>query len=368
MNSRIQVFTSDQLALCDEPGRALLVNGPGTHPRPDAHMVLKDGRGDVAARLSLWWTQVPLHPGHRLGIIGQFTASARKRAGKSSSPTEGNLAVELLSAALAELAAHGCTLAIGPMDGSTWEQYRFITERGTEPAFFLEPDHPAEWPRWFELAGFSPLASYCSSLAVDLSIRDPRVTRVTERLSDCGVAIRPLNPEAFTEELRRIYAVSTISFQSNFLYTPISQQAFLTKYGASRPWTLPALVLIAEQASRPVGFVFGVPDWLQRQRGQCIETAVLKTVAVLPGRSYAGLGNVLVAEFHQAARSLGYRRVIHALMHENNNSLNLSGHYAKPFRRYALFACPTPGNSFVAAASRQGALTAVREKPAEHQP
>jgi hypothetical protein len=30
--------------------------------------------------------------------------------------------------------------------------------------------------------------------------------------------------------------------------------------------------------------------------------------------------------------------VIHALMHESNNSLNLSGHYARPFRRYALFA------------------------------
>ena len=40
----------------------------------------------------------------------------------------------------------------------------------------------------------------------------------------------------------------------------------------------------------------------------------------------------------QAARALGFCRVVHALMDESNNSLDLSGHYAKPFRRYMLFA------------------------------
>jgi hypothetical protein len=52
----------------------------------------------------------------------------------------------------------------------------------------------------------------------------------------------------------------------------------------------------------------------------------------------AGLGNVLVARCQQAARALGFRRAIHALMHESNNSRNLSAHYAKPFRRYTIFA------------------------------
>ena len=51
-----------------------------------------------------------------------------------------------------------------------------------------------------------------------------------------------------------------------------------------------------------------------------------------------GLGNLLMARCQEAARALGFRRVIHALMHETNHSLKLSSRYAKPFRRYTLFA------------------------------
>ena len=91
-------------------------------------------------------------------------------------------------------------------------------------------------------------------------------------------------------------------------------------------------------ADEPVGFVFALPDLMQKRRGETLDTVIVKTVAVLPGRRQAGLGSVLVALAHDGARRLGYRRSIHALMHESNQSLNLSAHYARPFRRYTLFA------------------------------
>jgi hypothetical protein len=58
----------------------------------------------------------------------------------------------------------------------------------------------------------------------------------------------------------------------------------------------------------------------------------------LPDRSHAGLGGLLVARAHEVARSLGYTRAVHALMHETNASRNISRHYAHAMRRYALFA------------------------------
>jgi GNAT superfamily N-acetyltransferase len=99
----------------------------------------------------------------------------------------------------------------------------------------------------------------------------------------------------------------------------------------------PELVLLAEHAGRPVGYVFVVPDLLAAQRGEPVTTVIVKTLAVLPGRAYAGLGAVLLAEVHAAARRLGFRRAMHALMHETNTSRNLSAHYAATIRRYALF-------------------------------
>ena len=51
----------------------------------------------------------------------------------------------------------------------------------------------------------------------------------------------------------------------------------------------------------------------------------------------AGLGAWLLQEVQHRASQRGFRRVIHALMHESNNSLNLSRRFAEPFRRYTLY-------------------------------
>ena len=294
--------------------------------RCQAHVLaLLDGL--VVARCSLWWTDTPDLPGQRSGVVGHFAALN----------TGG--AAELLEAACHELAAHGCTLAIGPMDGNTWRRYRCLTERGAEPPFFLEPDNPDDWPKWFEHAGFSPLAAYFSAVAEDLSLEDPRIPRAAGRLEKQGVRIRPFSEPHFLDDLRRIYAVARMSFQSNFLYTPIEEPEFLAQYEPVRAHIRSELVMLAEQDQHPIGFVFAIPDLLQARRGP-VDTVVLKTVAVLPGRAHAGLGSVLVARCHQAARARGFRRVIHALMHQDNSSLNISGHYAKPFRRYTLHSHP----------------------------
>jgi len=290
----------------------------------DAHVVIMRD-GVVVARTSLWWNSPPTMSGERPGIVGHFAAIDEAAA------------KEALDAACKELTLHGCTTCVGPMDGNTWRRYRLLTGRGAEPTFFLEPDNPDDWPGFFHAANFAPLATYFSAMNDDLTVEDSRVARATERLSSEGVRLRTLRPEDFVEELRRIYAVSRAAFEKNFLYSPIEEAEFLGQYEPIRVHVVPELVILAEQDEQAVGFVFSIPDLAQAKRGQVVDTVILKTVAVMPGRRSAGLGNVLVSRCQQAARTLGFRRVIHALMHESNNSLNLSGRYAKPFRRYILY-------------------------------
>lgn len=291
----------------------------------DEHLVWLDDDGAPRARASLWWKFAPPFEGHRLGAIGHYAASDPEAANA------------LLQAAVARLREQGCTLAVGPMDGNTWRRYRWITERGSEPPFLMEPDNPDGYPAQWDAAGFRPLASYFSALNSDLSYEDAQVGRAGDRLHRAGVRLRSLDAGSFEEDLRRIYAVSVRSFVSNYLYTPLPEDAFLAQYTTIRERVRPELVLLAELDGEAVGYVFNVPDWL---RGPATETVIVKTVAVVPGRQVAGLGTWLVARAQIVARELGYRRVIHALMHESNNSLNLSARYAKPFRRYTLYSRP----------------------------
>lgn len=283
-----------------------------------------------SAKAWLWWKDLPVLPGERLGVIGQFSADGP------------DVAAALLKKAGQTLASQGCTMAVGPMDGSTWHRYRFVTEPGTEPPYFPEPTNPPEWPLWWQKAGYDVLAPYTSTVADDLQRQDPRVDAVAERLRATGIAIRPLSLATFTDELSRIYDVSIESFQENYLYTPLPAEAFLGQYLPLQSRVEPELVLIAEKGSFPVGYVFAVPDFAQAGLGEKLDVIIVKTLAVRPGRACAGLGAWLLAEVHRSARALGFRRAIHALMHESNRSRNLSAHYARTIRRYELLAKKLP--------------------------
>jgi GNAT superfamily N-acetyltransferase len=290
----------------------------------DARVV--SAAGDGRAEALLWWRNVPALPGETLGVIGGFQATSAETAN------------DVLAQAATALRARHCTLAVGPMDGNTWRRYRFVTDAGTEPPFLLEPTNPPEWPAWWRTAGFEPLAEYYSTATGDLAPRDSRLNGVAARMAAAGVTLRPIDPARFEEELGRIYDVSIISFQENHLYTPLPREEFVALYRPLQGQLRPELVLLAEHAGQPVGYVFAMPDLAEAKHGESIKTIIVKTLAVLPGRAHAGLGALMLEAVHSAAQRLGYVRAIHALMHETNKSRNLSAHYALMIRRYTLFA------------------------------
>jgi GNAT superfamily N-acetyltransferase len=295
-----------------------------TAHRADLHICALSQEGIAQARCSLWWADVSSYRQHRVGVVGHYAA------------TDDEAAAAALTAALERLRQVGCTIAIGPMNGTTWRNYRFVTERGEQPPFFLEPTNPEEAPRQFERAGFSLLATYFSTLNDDVSRPDPRREQMEKKIADAGITIRSANSD-LGPELTKIYEVSKVAFRQNFLYTEIPQAEFVAMYRPLLPIVRPELVLLAEKAGRCVGYLFAIPDLAMKMRGPEIDTFIIKTVAVLPEPQVRGLGSLLVARAQQIGRELGFRRCIHALMFEDNISLNISRHYASVMRKYTLY-------------------------------
>jgi len=293
----------------------------------DVHLVAVDDHEGPKAECSLWWSQTPVLPNQRPGVIGHYRAASDSAAQM------------LLTAACKRLRRAGCTCAIGPMDGNPWRRYRFVTDAGTEPAFFLEPQNPREWPQQFMSAGFSPLANYFSSLNSDLSDQDTRLGKAEARLRSLGVALRSLRAGEVEEYLPRIYQVCCVAFKNNYLYTEHLQADFLRQYQKILPAMRPELMIVAEQQTEMVGFLFAVPDLLRRTHGAPLDTFIIKTVAILPRRELGGLGTLLVGHAQQIGRQMGFQRCIHALMHAGNKlARNISAAYAEPMRRYTLYA------------------------------
>ena len=306
---------------------------------PDAHWILlrqadpNSNQWFLVGRCSLWWKKVPAYGGERVGLVGHYAVEDAAAGDR------------LLNQACQQLTEQGCTLAIAPIDGNTGQNYRFVVDAAMDhqplqPPFFLEPNHPQDWVNHLLTAGFTPLTTYYSGINSNLSYLDPAVACIQQRLTQRGIHIRPARLDNLEAILTEIYEVAIRSFRRNFLYSQPSSSGFVDQYRALLPYIKPEFVLLAKQSNRLVGFLLAMPDWLQAQRGETIYTIIIKTVAVLPERAYAGLGHWLVAHCQQLAHQLGYQRAIHALMHEANPSRNLSDRYAQPFRRYALFSKP----------------------------
>jgi GNAT superfamily N-acetyltransferase len=326
------------VAVVSPQQRSAIVQAPGLAPfsakqiaghAADIHLCAVGPAGEICAYCSLWWKETPPLEAHRVGAIGHYAS------------VDDDAAAALLAEAARLLRENGCTMAVGPMDGNTWRRYRFVTDPGpieaAEPPFFLEPANPPGWPCQFERAGFARLAEYYSALNSDLDRHDERIAPIAERLENLGVVVRSSRNTDLHDQLRRIYAVSRISFARNFLYTELSESAFIEQYLPQLDRIQPELLLLAESGDDLAGYLFAIPDLAQAARGQAIDTFIIKTVAILPEPQLRGLGGLLVARAHEAGRRLGYTRAIHALMHKDNVSRNISGHYASTMRTYALY-------------------------------
>lgn len=291
---------------------------------PDRSLLLRR-EGRIVSRLSCWWSGTPELDGTGVGAIGHYAA------------TDADAGGVLLSAACDLLAREGRQLAVGPMDNNTWRRYRFVTERGGEPPFALEPDNPDDWPDHWTAAGFGILATYASAVNDTPGRPDPRTDAAVGRLRDEGILIRALDLQRGEAELQRIYELSLEAFSDNFLYTPIGRDEFIAQYQAVMPHVRPELVLMAERDDALIGYMFAIPDLLQRMRGQAVDTVILKTLAVHPSARGLGLGGALLDLAQRSAHATGFRRAIHALFHESNVSGRISSRYARRIRRYALF-------------------------------
>lgn len=258
------------------------------------------------------YRDAPQWDGLRSAAVGQFRCSdAESGAG-------------LLAHVEKVLRDEGAEAIIGPMDGDTWHNYRLVVESDGSAAFAMEPVSGPHDLAAFERQGFVPISSYVSARAPLEQVANS----VPARIED--VQVKPWDGTNAENLLDGLFGMSLSAFAANPLYKPITCEAFLELYRPLLPAVDPRLVLFAEDAEGFAGFLFGLPDLNQGARP---DTVIVKTYA---SRRH-GVGRLLVETFHRRAFELGFANVIHALMHEGNQSLNRSGRYdAQVFRRYAL--------------------------------
>lgn len=287
-----------------------------------ACFVLKDGAKAVA-RASVYDNPLLQYAGHHAFSIGNYECADH---------TE--YAARLLTFVVERVKSWGGKYLVGPMNGSTWEGYRFLADHAN-PLFFTEPYHHLYYNAQFKTAGFEPIAHYYSNIDRDMELDNPEIVAREREMFARGVTIRPIDLSSFEAEIGRVYDFNLLAFRTNFLYTPIGREAFMKKYLQMKAYVNPELTLLAEDAAgNLVGYFFCIHDFYNTAG----KTLVVKTLARHPGPEWRGLGHVIGNVIYQKAVALGYSSAIHSFIYERGTSTALSAHFSgSNYRNYVLY-------------------------------
>ncbi|MDX2288374.1 MAG: hypothetical protein NW217_06080 [Hyphomicrobiaceae bacterium] len=242
--------------------------------------------------------------------------------------TDPRAGMTLLAQACEMARARGVARVIGPMDGDTWHAYRLVTFSDGSPPFRMEPESGPHDLVVFRASGFVPVSQYVSTrAALTTTIGEPPPPID-------GLTIAPWDGRNAQALVGKLFAMSSRAFARNAFYKPITREAFLDLYRPVIPAIDPDLVLFARSADGEIaGFLFALADATPG-------TVIVKTYA----SSVRGCGRLLIDTFHRRALAAGFTDVVHALMHEANDSLDRSARTgAVAFRRYALMGRPAGG-------------------------
>ena len=207
---------------------------------------------------------------------------------------------------------------IGPIDGSTWHNYRLVSYTDGSPSFPMEPHNPIWYNEVYKELGFEPIKKYFSE---KFPIKNIKPYKESDT-----VTIRQFKPE----DLEAMYEISKVGFTDNFLYHPISYAEFEALYLPRVKMIAHDFILAAEVDDQTVGFLFAFVAG---------DTLILKTVATLPAYRSVGIGGRMINAALVKAEEMGIKTAIGALIADGNISRKVSAKYGgEVFREYTLYA------------------------------
>ena len=234
-----------------------------------------------------------------------------------------------------EAKKEGYKKIIGPMNGSTWESYRFA-HTSPDKSFLLEPQQETDYISLWETAGFETYASYYSSYSIHEQNQD---WINEEKKLDAHFATKNLHVEKWKdnlskEEWNQLAEFNNQAFRKNILFSPISNELFKKKYSQISQAVDTQFIYLVKEESNLVGLLFAYPNLKDTTE----KSLILKTMARLPDSHLKGLGTWMALKFYNEASRCGYRKIIHALMQTDNASTIRSNEFGgEIFRHYSLY-------------------------------
>ncbi|RME24953.1 MAG: N-acetyltransferase [Candidatus Zixiibacteriota bacterium] len=276
---------------------------------------------------------------------------------------EQEVASMLLKVAMITLKKEGMERMRGPMNFSTNHECGFLVEGFDSPPVVMMTYNK---PYQVKLAEAFGLKKVMDLLAFQLTKEvgiPPRIRKVVEKLRQrSGISIRSINMSDFDREIDRVHQVYNEAWAYNWGFVPMDKEEFVHMAAQMKQIIDPALVLIAEDGDRPVGFSLALPDinqalihlngrlfpfgllkllWHTKIRSK-IDTVRLVTFGVVPDHQKRGIDSMLYFETFERGLKRGYTRAELSWILETNELMieGVRNMGAREYKRYRILEMP----------------------------
>ena len=299
--------------------------------RPSEIVIFNDENNNIGGSIHLWHNR-PDYNGRKTSYIGNVNIHEKYRKNEE----------QLFNKIFEELKKEGIETIIGPLNGTTWNTYRYVTEKGNGRPFLLEPWNEDYSVSLFEKLGFKPLAGYISTVMEGMNSNgrknlDKKIEKLKKFDYYKDTRVESAENKDLLKVLNKVYDLTVEAFKNNFLYSELEREIFLKMYMSYEDKIVKKFFKMLYLKGELIGYVFGIPDYTELGYKGKIDTIILKTIAVSPEYNGKGMGYILINSLIEEAEKEGYENVIYALMHESNVSKNIGLLLGNMLRRYTLF-------------------------------
>ena len=281
---------------------------------------------------------------HLKGRVLAYYREDKGSLGWFEANTESEEVVELLKMAINWLKEKGCTEIVGPVNGSTWNNYRFnLTEEF--PVSLGEPFQPLFYPELWRKAGFVEGVNYFSTTIPKEMFPQKLTWEEGEHfVRSMGFSLHhfPENISDETHEKFRLFY--NISFQTNPYFEPIELEEFIVLSNKSNQILNRAYSFyVLDEKEEIVSVALSYSDFYFKNFSHTnlypIPTLVFKTIATNPEYQNKKIGSFMMGLIHGLfAADENLPQIYYMLMHENNitNVKGIEKLNAKAIRKYTL--------------------------------
>lgn len=222
---------------------------------------------------------------------------------------------------------------IGPVNYSTWFNYRWKISGFSEPNIFPEPSNPEYMTEFIKKLGYTLFKTYNSRCIKTEDEKLQYYKKYFDEVKSKGFIFKKYKGSKIFFVIKNLYNLSVESFKDNILYSPISFKMFKNIYisGFKENKKIQPIVDICFYKKQPIGFIFSYKN------PYTDNYFVWKTVGVKKDFRKKGIGSAFRYIVHRNAFENNCDFLFYHLFYEKNIVKKLGENGFTKIKKYGLF-------------------------------